>query len=285
MPGLPPIPRTSADPLDQVVFASPLVTVAAFRCAPSHPRFADSGPIQNDIFVFARKSVELCHEGGRPFVADPGVVTLYNRGQRYTRRALSRAGDACEWFAVERELLRQALREFDPDVEPRPERPFRHTHAACKASVYLAQRALFERLRRGTPSEPSEIEEAVLALLGAVLADVYGGATVSERVSARQRENADDIKRMLADRLGEPLRLADLARELGLSVFQMCRSFRSATGLTLHGYRNQLRLRSALERLVSERDLSRVALAHGYSSHSHFSGAFRRAFGLSPSAL
>src|SRR5262245_4320956 len=228
MPGLPPIPRTSADPLDQVVFASPLVTVAAFRCAPSHPRFADSGPIQNDIFVFARKSVELCHEGGRPFVADPGVVTLYNRGQRYTRRALSRAGDACEWFAVERDVLRQAVRDFDAEVDARPEQPFRHTHGACNAATYVAQRALFERLRRGDDVEASEVEEAVLALLARVLADVHRSAAALERVSARQRESAEHAKRLLADRLGEPLRLADLAREVGLSAFQLCRSFRAA---------------------------------------------------------
>jgi AraC-like DNA-binding protein len=280
------IPRTAPTPaLDRVVFESPLVKVAAFRCPPWHPRFSDSGPIQNDIFVFARRSVELCHEGGRPFVADPGVVTLYNRGQRYTRRSLGGAGDVCEWFAVEPGLLRRTLRDFDPAVIERLERPFRHTHAACSASVYLSQRALFERLLRAPAPEAGEIEEAVLQLLARVLAGVYGGRDVAARVSERQRAAAEHVKRLLAGRLGEPLRLADIARDVGLSVYHLCRSFRAATGRTLHGYRNELRLRGTLERLPSTRDLSRLALAQGYSSHSHFSGAFRRAFGGTPSGV
>jgi hypothetical protein len=37
----------------------------------------DSGPAENDIFVFPRRSVQLQHEGARPFVADPSVVTLH----------------------------------------------------------------------------------------------------------------------------------------------------------------------------------------------------------------
>src|SRR5215831_18127888 len=44
-------------PLDTIVFQSPTVTIGAFRCPPSHPRFHDSGPIQNDIFVFPRRAV------------------------------------------------------------------------------------------------------------------------------------------------------------------------------------------------------------------------------------
>jgi AraC-like DNA-binding protein len=40
----------------------------------------------------------------------------------------------------------------------------------------------------------------------------------------------------------------------------------------------------ALERLdAGERDLTRLALDLGYSSHSHFTDAFRRSFGVTPS--
>jgi AraC family transcriptional regulator len=46
-----------------------------------------------------------------------------------------------------------------------------------------------------------------------------------------------------------------------------------------------VRLLLALERLEDgERDLSRLALDLGYSSHSHFTAAFRRSFGTPPSA-
>ena len=66
----------------------------------------------------------------------------------------------------------------------------------------------------------------------------------------------------------------------------LCRLFRRHTGMTLHEYRTELRLRDALDRLASRRgDLTRIALDLGFSSHSHFTAAFRRAFGMTPTAF
>ena len=61
--------------------------------------------------------------------------------------------------------------------------------------------------------------------------------------------------------------------------------FRAVTGQTIHAYRMQLRVRSALERIERASDLSAVALALGFSSHSHFTASFRRAFGVTPSGV
>jgi hypothetical protein len=44
--------------------------------------------------------VVIQHRDGQPFIADPTVVTLYNRQQTYERRALSPDGDRCDWFAI-----------------------------------------------------------------------------------------------------------------------------------------------------------------------------------------
>jgi AraC-like DNA-binding protein len=85
--------------------------------------------------------------------------------------------------------------------------------------------------------------------------------------------------------VAQRLTLTRIAAALGVSVFHLCRSFRRATGLTLHGYRDEVRLRMALERLEQgEGDLTRLGLELGYSSHSHFTAAFRRSFGRPPSA-
>jgi AraC-like DNA-binding protein len=48
---------------------------------------------------------------------------------------------------------------------------------------------------------------------------------------------------------------------------------------------HRLRLRAALDLLPEyRRDITRLALDLGYSSHSHFTYAFRREFGFPPSA-
>src|SRR4029078_102206 len=64
------------------------------------------------------------------------------------------------------------------------------------------------------------------------------------------------------------------------------RLFRSSTGFSLHGYRNQLRLRAALERIADpETRLTALASELGFSCHIHFTAAFRETFGVAPSEL
>jgi AraC-like DNA-binding protein len=93
-------------------------------------------------------------------------------------------------------------------------------------------------------------------------------------VAPRERRAAD---------LAEPLTLARVAQAVGSSVFHLCRAFKRATGSTLHGYRNELRLRRSLDLIADRpRDLTNVALDVGFSSHSHFTQAFGELFGLTP---
>jgi AraC family transcriptional regulator len=54
-------------------------------------------------------------------------------------------------------------------------------------------------------------------------------------------------------------------------------------GAALHEYITQLRLARALAEIPHTDDLTTLALDVGFSSHSHFSAAFRRAFGMTPS--
>jgi AraC-like DNA-binding protein len=73
---------------------------------------------------------------------------------------------------------------------------------------------------------------------------------------------------------------------VGVSVFHLCRVFRSVTGGTIHQHREQLRLRAALPAVMeSDDDLLSIGLRLGFSSHSHFTAAFRRRFTITPSAL
>ena len=56
--------------------------------------------------------------------------------------------------------------------------------------------------------------------------------------------------------------------------------------MSLHGFRNQLRMTLALDRLrEGERSISALALELGFASHAHFTVAFRRAFGMAPSQM
>jgi AraC-like DNA-binding protein len=276
------MPEGSAD---RVVFATDSVTIGAFRCGTAHPSFRNSGPIRQDCFVFPRTTVVIEHDGARPFVADPTIVTLYNSRQCYERRPVSRDGDRCDWFATSRDVLRGALVHRDR-AAAESDRPIRFMHAPSDASTYLEQRRLFTDAAETEDFDSLAIEERVVALLDRVLDLAYRADRARpDADSHRAAALAEATKRWMAPRVTGRLTLANIAAAVDCSVFHLCRSFRRATGLTLHDYREQVRVRLALERVGDgERDLSRLALDLGYSSHSHFTAVFRRAFGVPPSA-
>jgi AraC family transcriptional regulator len=273
-----------SEAVDEAVFVSSLVQIGRFRRAPHHSDFRDSGPIENDCFVFPRTSVEIRHSGER-IVADANVAMLYNRGQEYRRSAVSPAGDHCDWFALSHELLRDAVRAHDRRAADSPTRPMRWTHAHVSAPLYLAQREQFVFVSRRRGADAMQIEEGVLALLDAVLSSAYAGAARS-RPARGNGGIVSDAKRILGRNLDQPLSLQAIADEVGVSVFHLCRTFRAATGRTLHAYRTALRLLASLDRLEDDRDsLTNLALDAGFSSHSHFTAAFRRTFGAPPSRI
>jgi AraC family transcriptional regulator len=275
--------------IDVVVFASPLLRVGRWRCPADHPHFLDSGPSSDALFVFPRQGVWIQHEGGRPFVADPNTVTYYNKGQRYRRQQLSEAGDHGEWYAVSPDAIADTLAAHEPAAIDRPDLPFRFTHGPSDADSYLRQRLVFEHVSREAAPDQLFVEEAVLSVLGTVAERAYQLHDRPVVRPTRRRGDVDTVEAardLIARRYRENLSLSEIAREVSSSVFHLSRIFHARTGFSLHAYRNQLRLRSALERLaVREADLTSIALDLGFSSHSHFTEVFRRTFGRTPSAV
>jgi AraC family transcriptional regulator len=278
-------------PFDTRLYRSTVVTIASFRAEPSHPGFHDSGPTENHIFVFPRTSVRIRHPGRAPFLTSPNVVTFYNKDQVYSRDRVTEEGDHCDWFAVERSILLDAVRRHDPAAVDRPDNPFRFTHGPGDADSYLLQRLvvrhLAEHLAEDVPADPLFVEESAVRLLSRTVASAARAWDLSRKSSeSTQGDLAEAAKTVLARDFREPVSLDQVARRAGSSVFHLCRTFRRHTGSTLHGYRNQLRLRTALERVAAPAsDLTDLALDLGYSSHSHFTAAFRKAFGMAPSTF
>ena len=275
--------------ISQVVFESGLIRIGAFRCRPDHPLFHEAGqPAENCFFVFPRTAVEIQHEHEAPFVANPNVVTFYNPGQAYRRNAISPEGDLCDWFSVQPEFARDLIREIDLRIDGRPAWPFFRSHAWSDAPTYLLQRRLFTRIASVGMTEPLVVEETVVELLDRVTRSAYAsrGIHLAPSISRRQRDTIRDIEIVLSRPTEERLTLKGIAREIGLSAYHVCRLFRRATGKTLHYYRLQFRLRTALTQVLeSSKPLIDVALDGGFSSHSHFTERFRQAFAETPSSL
>ena len=272
---------------DRVVFKSELVTIGAFRCHREHPAFPDSGAIEHDCFVFPRTAVAIQREHERAFVANPNVVTFYNRGDQFRRSPISADGDRADWFSLRRDLAREVVAGFDPYAADR-EAPFARSYAASDPRVYLLQRRLHNAVVRRPAADPLAVEETVVLLLQRVLEGAARRpAAAAARAEARHLELADAARRFISTHFTRPLTLADIAARLDVSVFHLCRVFQRVTGRTLHEYRNQLRLRWSLEQILARPPHSLVdcALDAGFSSHSHWGAAFRTAFGETPTQV
>lgn len=89
-------------------------------------------------------------------------------------------------------------------------------------------------------------------------------------------------RRLLAETEDRGTRVAlhDVADAVSCSPFHLARSFRQQTGLSLHQYRQHLRLAAAMERLADgDADLAGIAHDLGYCSQSHLGAIFRRETG------
>lgn len=90
---------------------------------------------------------------------------------------------------------------------------------------------------------------------------------------ARQRIDADPAA---------ALTLTDLAREAGLSRYQLIRAFARELGLTPHAYILQRRIALAQRMIRAGCDLAEVANAAGFCDQSHLTRRFVRQFGVTP---
>ena len=80
-----------------------------------------------------------------------------------------------------------------------------------------------------------------------------------------------------------PLRIEDVAREVGMSVSGFHHHFRAVTAMSPLQFQKQLRLREARHLMLSE-DLDAAGAGHrvGYSDASHFTREYKRLFGAPP---
>lgn len=267
--------------LERVRFATARTAVGALR-GPTHScYFRGEHATANYLVAFPRSTLWIRQDRGAAFVADPTVATIYNCGQVHSRAPISPDGDLVDWFAMSEPLVRDAVRAFDVTAAEAAS-PLAFTRAHVSPELYREQRAVFRAAGDPTVSEGS-VEERVIGVFGNVMAVAFGERQVTQHERRERLDLVERARAVIGDSYEQNLGVAEIAARCGTSVFHLCRTFRGHTGQTLHGFRRDIRLRIALGRLPDHRrDLSRLAVDLGFVSHSHFTAAFRRHFGVSP---
>jgi transcriptional regulator GlxA family with amidase domain len=112
----------------------------------------------------------------------------------------------------------------------------------------------------------------------------------AQRASLTERYGIHDARLAAALELmeshpGEPLSRSDTARRIGLSTRQLDRLFSGKLGVSHATQYRRMRLERARDLLrQSAVPITEIALGCGFSSASHFSRAYRDAFGVTPAS-
>lgn len=269
------------------LFKTPDIGVVRWDCSETGRRELSEEKLQLwHVVSFVHGGAFILHTEGRTAMIDPTSVVLYNPGVPSRTEHPFGCCDHGSAIVVRQGALSDVMAHHDPAALESPRGLFPGSHTQGLSRAYLFQRLLLQRLKAGT-AEPLAVEEAALGILGEVAEGcgrTRGRSHSLHRDPARARRGyAEDTKALLQDRFREPLRLDDIARALHVSPYHLSRLFKAQTGVPVHRYLNRLRLRHALEGIAERNvDLTRLALDLGFSSHSHFTAAFRKEFGITP---
>jgi AraC-like DNA-binding protein len=130
-------------------------------------------------------------------------------------------------------------------------------------------------------------EAKTLELIALMTDEIAEEARATEPLlSTHDIDRLERVRRCLIQHLDAPPTLAELARTAGLNVTKLKGGFRALFGTSVFAYLRQVRMEEA-RRLLLQRHLNvtEVAQRVGYANPSKFAAAFRKQFGMSPSAL
>lgn len=213
---------------------------------------------------------------GSHYVAEAGTVPLINPGEIHTGSRAIEAGWRYRVIYVPIDYIQALADELAGCRQPLPWFPSEPVR-----DIDLAERIARAHRLLEASGDPLIAETAVIDALSTLVARyAKGQPAAGAAVSDPPRVTA--MKARLAADLTEPVTLAELAREVGLSPFHAARLFTRSTGLPPHAWRNQLRLQQALGPLRAGAPVTEVAAASGFTDQSHFTRHFKRMFGVPP---
>ena len=236
--------------------------------------------------IFTRLGVFDLHISTNQYRVDPWDLLFLPPQTECTFSHPTKQGDVCTVLTIEPELINQAM---ESDLINERELPLAGQPAfrLLDSRLHLQHRFLIERVLRSKDADPVEVESNVVSLIENCLSDKLArreNATHQLASDVHQRKRVDEVRALITEQYADKLTLKDFSRQVNLSPFHLCRVFKQIAGITLHQFLNRIRLRAALEQLLEgNQNLSQLALDVGFSSHSHFSDAFRREFSMSPS--
>jgi AraC-like DNA-binding protein len=229
--------------------------------------------------VFPYRGVYVHHTGQVETVAEANQVVFFNESEPYRVSHPLEGGDASLSIGIdEAMLLELAPADF---LHTKDRILFNRPRLRIDARAQLLAALVRHRLARGM-TETLEAEDLILSLVSRALGKRSSYAASG---SVGQEKLVDRAKLVLSSDLGRRWTLAEVGSAVGVSPVYLTQVFRQVEGLPLYRYQLQLRLARALDLLDDCSGLTGLALDLGFSTYSHFSTAFKQAYGFTPLAF
>lgn len=231
---------------------------------------------QATYLVFPYRGAFMRHLGSDEVVGEANQVMFFNQDEGYRVSHPVKGGDACLSLSIDETLLRELA------SQDQVRQGGKLAFDSQRLRIDARAQALVALLRHGLGNGVIETLEAEVLALTLIKRALGARTSHAARASAGRLKLVDRAKLTLTSDLGRRWTLADIAAAVGVSPVYLTQVFQQVEGLPLYRYQLRLRLARALDELPRCDDLMSLGLELGFSSHSHFSSAFRQAYGRTP---
>jgi AraC family transcriptional regulator len=218
------------------------------------------------------------HVGREELVGDPNQVVFLTPGDDYRMSSPLSSGHAELIIRPHGHMLADLLESSSRHIPTQA--LFRRGSRRAPVRLQTVRARFLHWASRPAPVDPLEADELMVDLLTSALDAYELPRTAYGPHTARLIRRA---KEFLEAEFSGPIRLKDVGEAVGASPTYLTDLFRRMEGVPLHQYLTHLRLARALIELPHADDLTALALNLGFSSHAHFTAAFRRRFDCTPS--
>jgi AraC-like DNA-binding protein len=210
---------------------------------------------------------------GRVFTGGPHTSVIIQSGEPHGSAPVGDAHTALRTFYIEEKVMEEAAASIWHPAGTVAFRDPQLTDASTVAMLHAAHRSLEEGGLEGEVALCAALEQLVRR---------HATPIGTCRKLARSDGRTERVRDLLVERVGENVRLDELARIADLSRFHLIRLFRQRYGVTPFAYQRNLRVERARDALRCGKSLADAASELGFADQSHLGRAFRNVMGATP---
>jgi AraC-like DNA-binding protein len=207
----------------------------------------------------------------------PGDMIVLNPEEGHAGGPLAGGSWTYRSFYVPANLMGQIAAEFPAGMPALPWFAADVVRDPHVAMLLLRFHELSESPRSSALEREAYLSDGLM-----LLASRHAGFPRLPRSPGREPRAVQLAREFLHEHAADNVTLRGLAQHTGLTPSYLCRVFRRSTGMTLHGYQIQIRVRRARTMLLAGYPIAQAATETGFWDQAHLTRHFTRTMGLSP---